>query len=202
MLEISDRPRIAQVREAGLRRFLHCQTGAVTVDWTVLAAAAVGFGLAAVLSVRSGVVDLGIDIHDSLAGAQVAGLSAGWPNAGITNGICPGENALRQSHAALVAAGETFEDFVTGNATGEWNLTVWNDWLRMAESTGFSADEFVGSYEMWQSNSGPGTAASREFHARFFACTIEADPRDWSQEPGGSFEGYLMWDFNFQLPPR
>ncbi len=64
-----------------LRRFLADETAAVTVDWVVLAAATVGFGLASVAAVRSGVVSLGSGIEDSLAGASVASLS-GAPEAG------------------------------------------------------------------------------------------------------------------------
>ncbi len=186
---------------SSVSRFLAAETGAVTVDWVVLSAATVGIGIAVAGAVSLGTQDLGHDVHDSLANARVARMTASWPNAGITNGICPGEDALRASHAALVAGGETFADLVSGNATGEWNLTVWNDWLRYSEVNGFSADEFVVSYDWWQNDTGPGNPASREFQARFFACVIEADPRDWSQEPGGSFAGYLMWDFGFQLPP-
>ena len=41
--------------------FLSDESGAVTVDWTVLAAAIVGLGIATVAAVRTGVVDLGDD---------------------------------------------------------------------------------------------------------------------------------------------
>ena len=180
------------------QRFRTAQDGAVTVDWTVLTAAIVGFGIAAAALVRTGIADLGEDVRISLSNATVGRLA--WRNAGITNGICPGEDTLRAMHAALVAGGETFADLVGGNATGEWDLTVWSDWLRYSEQNGFSADEFVTSYDWWQSDTGPGNPGSREFQARFFACVMEADPRDWSQQPGGSFAGYLMWDFGFQLP--
>ena len=55
--------------------FLRDDTGAVTVDWTVLAAAVVGIGLASAASLRIGVADLGRDINSSLSAASVAGLS-------------------------------------------------------------------------------------------------------------------------------
>jgi len=50
------------------------QSGAVTVDWVVLAGAVVGIGLASAAAVRTGVVDLGADIATSLSGASVAAL--------------------------------------------------------------------------------------------------------------------------------
>jgi hypothetical protein len=59
------------------RSFVHSETGAVTVDWTVLAAALCGLGLASAAAVRSGVGDLGADIDSSLSGANVAALSFG-----------------------------------------------------------------------------------------------------------------------------
>lgn len=178
--------------------FAASETGAVNVDWTVLAGAVVGLGIAAVAAVRMGSVDLGEDIRASLQGATVGAMA--WPNAGITNGICPGEDTLRQTHAALVAGGETFADLAAGTPAAAWEHTPWYGWLRESETSGFTADEFVVSYTWWQTGTGPGNPASREFQARVFACVMEADPRDWSQEPGGSFAGYLMWEFGFQLP--
>lgn len=49
-----------------IHSFLNDETGAVTVDWTVLAAAVVGLGVASVGAVRTGVVSLGGDIQGSL----------------------------------------------------------------------------------------------------------------------------------------
>lgn len=186
---------------AAARRFVATETGAVTVDWTVLAAAAVGLGLGAVAAVRSGVVSLGGEVEASLSGASVAALSGPqWPGAGLTNGICPGRDALVASYNALVAGGETFADLIAGGAQGPFEQTWFGIWLAEAEASGFSADEFVGSWQMWQDGTGPGNDASREFMARFFACTLEASPTDWSQQPGGSLAGYLLWDFGFHLP--
>lgn len=59
--------------------FLHGQTGAVTVDWVVLAAAVVGLGVASVATVRSGVLALGTDIEGSLTSASVVAISPGPP---------------------------------------------------------------------------------------------------------------------------
>lgn len=56
-----------------LLTFLNDTTGAVTVDWTVLAAATVGLGLSAAAAVRTGTGELGTDIQTALDRARVAG---------------------------------------------------------------------------------------------------------------------------------
>lgn len=53
--------------------FLKDDSGAVTVDWTVLAAVTVGLGLSAAAAVRTGTGSLGEDIQLSLERARVAG---------------------------------------------------------------------------------------------------------------------------------
>jgi len=55
-----------------VRQFLCSTSGAVTVDWVVLAGAVVGIGITSVAAVRTGVVDLGGGIDSSLSGASVA----------------------------------------------------------------------------------------------------------------------------------
>ena len=57
-----------------LKSFVANESGAVTVDWVVLAAAIVGLGLAVITSVRTGVSALGSDISNSLSSASVASL--------------------------------------------------------------------------------------------------------------------------------
>lgn len=54
-----------------LKSFVMAESGAVTVDWTILAAAVVGLGVASVGSVRSGVGALATDISLSLSSASV-----------------------------------------------------------------------------------------------------------------------------------
>lgn len=70
-----------------LKSFVLEEHGAVTVDWTVVGAAVVGLGLASVGAVRTGVVDLGIDIDSSLSGASVTQLGTlggnGWEYPGL-----------------------------------------------------------------------------------------------------------------------
>jgi hypothetical protein len=57
-----------------LQTFLLRDSGAITVDWTVLAGALVGLGLGAVAAVRTGVIDLGGGVETSLSGSQTAEL--------------------------------------------------------------------------------------------------------------------------------
>ena len=57
-----------------LNRFLCAESGAVTVDWVVVTAGAVGLGLGATAAVRLGVINLGGDVRDSLSSASVAAL--------------------------------------------------------------------------------------------------------------------------------
>jgi Flp pilus assembly pilin Flp len=54
--------------------FLRDQSGAVTVDWTVLTAAIVGLGIASAAAVRDGTGALGTEIEGSLSGASVASI--------------------------------------------------------------------------------------------------------------------------------
>jgi Flp pilus assembly pilin Flp len=68
-------------------RFWNSESGAITVDWTVLAAAVMGLGIASVGAVRTGTGALGTDIQTSLSNAFVAGnnlVASGLftPNAG------------------------------------------------------------------------------------------------------------------------
>jgi hypothetical protein len=55
--------------------FVSDESGAITVDWTVLTAAIVGIGISAAAAVRTGTVSLGQDVDTSLSGATVADLS-------------------------------------------------------------------------------------------------------------------------------
>lgn len=54
--------------------FLKQESGAVTVDWTVMAAAVVGLGLASAGAVQVGTGNLGEAIRSSLSGASTASL--------------------------------------------------------------------------------------------------------------------------------
>lgn len=54
-------------------KFWSSETGAVTVDWTVLTAAALGMSIASVAAVRTGTGSLGDDIMAALTSAHVVG---------------------------------------------------------------------------------------------------------------------------------
>lgn len=56
-----------------LPAFLSDPSGAVTVDWTVLAASVVGLGVASAGAVRTGTSALGDDVETALTRARVAG---------------------------------------------------------------------------------------------------------------------------------
>jgi hypothetical protein len=55
-----------------VKKFLLSESGAVTVDWTVLAASVVGLGVGTTALVRSGTSALGTDINSALTSASVA----------------------------------------------------------------------------------------------------------------------------------
>lgn len=57
---------------ASLRRFFAIESGAVTVDWTVLAGAIIGFSIGWVAMLSDGVSSLGDRVRDTLSGATVA----------------------------------------------------------------------------------------------------------------------------------
>lgn len=59
---------------AHFTNWMQDDSGAVAVDWTVLAAAVVGLGIATVGAVRSGTGALATDIGNSLSSASVAAL--------------------------------------------------------------------------------------------------------------------------------
>ena len=54
--------------------FLRSESGAVTVDWTVVSAAVVGLGLTSTAAVRTGTLSLGNDINSSLSNASVSAM--------------------------------------------------------------------------------------------------------------------------------
>lgn len=56
--------------------FLNDESGAVTVEWTVLTAAIVGMGIASVAAVRTGTGSLGESINAALQGASISRILA------------------------------------------------------------------------------------------------------------------------------
>lgn len=57
------------MQNSALLKFCASESGAVTVDWTVLTAAIVGLGLTSVAAVRTGTSSLGVSVESSLSGA-------------------------------------------------------------------------------------------------------------------------------------
>jgi Flp pilus assembly pilin Flp len=58
-----------------IKNFRAEEDGAVTVDWVVLTAAIVGLGIAVILAVRTGTVNMASDIGTTLSGANVPSIS-------------------------------------------------------------------------------------------------------------------------------
>jgi Flp pilus assembly pilin Flp len=54
-----------------IKNFRAEEDGAVTVDWVVLTAAIVGLGIAVILAVRTGTVNMAGDIGTTLSNANV-----------------------------------------------------------------------------------------------------------------------------------
>jgi Flp pilus assembly pilin Flp len=57
-----------------MRKFFKSESGAVTVDWTVLTAAIIGMGIASVAAVRTGVVSLSDEIQAALGSVTLGRL--------------------------------------------------------------------------------------------------------------------------------
>lgn len=85
-----------------LRRFRMADDGAVTVDWTVLAAAVVGLGIASVGAVRTGVVSLSGDVSGALSSASIAVLGT------LGDGVA----SVAQGYTLLVASAETYAGWI------------------------------------------------------------------------------------------
>ncbi len=70
-------------RAETVRSFVVAETGAVTVDWVVLAAAVVGLGIGTVGAVRTGTSSTASQIEDSLASAVVGDVDFGGTVSGL-----------------------------------------------------------------------------------------------------------------------
>lgn len=79
-----------------LKSFLAADSGAITVDWTVLTAAAVGMSLTGVAAVRTGTSSLGTSIRSSLSDSSVAMLGSYAPGGmGFDDGNFDGWSSTR-----------------------------------------------------------------------------------------------------------
>ncbi len=70
------------------KTWLNDESGAVTVDWSLFAAAIVGLGVASVAAVRTGTDSLAGDISAALSSASIAALGASG-DGGITHMSAP-----------------------------------------------------------------------------------------------------------------
>ncbi len=74
-----------------IKHFLWDETGAVTVDWTVMTAAVVGLGLASAGAVQVGTGNLGNSIRESLSGAGVASLQWAYARNLVSQNFADGD---------------------------------------------------------------------------------------------------------------
>lgn len=74
-----------------LSAFVKDESGAISVDWTVMAAAAVGLGLASVTAVSTGTGSLGENIRASLSGASTASLRWAFASESVRQSFSDGD---------------------------------------------------------------------------------------------------------------
>jgi hypothetical protein len=136
------------------RSFVRSETGAVTVDWTVLAAALCGLGLASAAAVRSGVGDLGADIDSSLSGANVAALSFGGTSDAAWTLLYYSE----AQYAGLVDLFATYDETSLADVFSDYLVAV-DHWLNAGDTASASAflDAAAASLEALEAN-GHGTS--------------------------------------------
>ena len=87
-----------------LATFLASESGAITVDWTVLAASVVGLGVGTTAVVRSGTSSLGTDIDSALSSASVAavGLLGTRTSYGFEDGDFAGWSVARTGNSGAL----------------------------------------------------------------------------------------------------
>jgi len=144
--------------------FLRAESGAITVDWTVMTAAAVGLGLTSTAAVRSGVVSLGSDINTSLSGASVASMGrlGGIGNSvlasfGFDNGVPRGF-----SHSVTTQVGGGYGTILGpfGGAESRSNPVTFDAEFPPGTGTGIMEfdlmvlDSWDGSNNQWSSGDG------------------------------------------------
>ncbi len=54
-----------------IKRFIKCESGAVTVDWVVLTAAIVGIGFGVMAKIGNGAQNVGSNLSDAVASIDV-----------------------------------------------------------------------------------------------------------------------------------
>lgn len=97
------------------QHFLIDDSGAVTVDWTVLTAAIVGLGITSATAVRMGTSDLANDINGSLSSAAVAALGELGATAGTIAGMFQNYQFLFAPETVQNSWQRTFSNFSDSN---------------------------------------------------------------------------------------
>ena len=95
--------------------FLSGESGAVTVDWVVLTAAAVGLGLATMAVVSGGTEDLSGDINQAMTDMEIASTFA--PASPTVSGY-DGQGASYYPNESIIT------DFYTMSDGSQWTRTV------------------------------------------------------------------------------
>jgi hypothetical protein len=111
------------MKPTSFSQWMKDESGAVTVDWTVLAAAVVGLGIASVAAVRSGTGALAGDISSSLTSASV--VSLGTLGSGTSSGFV---------YSLLNITQSTFDGWVGGTSgyTSEQIQTYYDEYATSA----------------------------------------------------------------------
>lgn len=113
--------------------FGRCEAGAVSVDWVVLSASIVGIGLAAVVSVKTGAVQMGAEVSYSMRAATITGLG-GNSLAAVAEQAAPA-SAANSDCAPLVATPEEFEILVQHLAETNDSATLATSYADYATQT-------------------------------------------------------------------
>ena len=128
-------------------RFLLSDSGAVTVDWVVLAASVVGLGVASVAAVQTGTSALGSDIDASLSSASVVAMGR-LNGAGRAMGFATGIDGI----TAVFGDTSAFSWSSMAGSDGEPGVLVFSDntantsWVNLGQAfTGDQSSQYGGT---------------------------------------------------------
>lgn len=134
------------LRSHDFSKFISDESGAVTVDWSVLAASVIGLGLSSTAAVRTGVVDLSDGIETSLSGAASAMVSTFGVSQIVGNFVFGGGDMVGWVGGRVVdLGGELGEMLVLG--ADETTSTVFD--LPAGAETGTISFDFVGGDSLY-----------------------------------------------------
>lgn len=103
--------------------FLKCESGAVTVDWTVLTASILGLGLVSAGSVSQGVRDLGQDVATALSSARVTELVIAVLPSAFSSDFEGSSTGIGTYHSGDRTAGFELSDAL-GSVSGDAALVI------------------------------------------------------------------------------